>query len=452
VNHKRELYGLLEDWKKKPNRKPLILRGARQVGKTTLVRDFSMTYKHSIHLNLEKKEDSRYFEQADDVHAILESLLISNNIVSKDLDNTLLFLDEVQEVPKAIQLLRYFYEEVPHLHVIAAGSLLEFALKEVKSFPVGRVEFMYLHPFNFREYLNAMGHNIALGALQDIPIKPTAHNTLLNLFKQYAIIGGMPEIVDAHYRGAGISDLAAIYESIWNAYRSDTEKYAPNPMARDILKHIMGTAPFMVDQRVKFQNFGNSNYRSREVGEAFRNLDLANIIHLIYPTTSLEFPIIPDLKKHPRLQFLDTGILNYVLGIASEMVLLEDLSESYKGKIVPHMLTQELLSLQSLRQSKPPFWVQEKHHSSAEVDLVQVSNGLVIPLEVKSGSTGSLKSLHQFVDKVEHPYAVRIYGGEFKVQKSRTPAGKPYILMNLPYYLGTMIPEYLEYFISEHHL
>src|SRR5690606_11588248 len=241
VNHKRELYGLLEDWKKKPNRKPLILRGARQVGKTTLVRDFSMTYKHSIHLNLEKKEDSRYFEQADDVHAILESLLISNNIVSKDLDNTLLFLDEVQEVPKAIQLLRYFYEEVPHLHVIAAGSFLEFALKEVKSFPVGRVEFMYLHPFNFREYLNAMGHNIALGALQDIPIKPTAHNTLLNLFKQYAIIGGMPEIVDAHYRGAGISDLAAIYESIWNAYRSDTEKYAPNPMARDILKHIMGT-------------------------------------------------------------------------------------------------------------------------------------------------------------------------------------------------------------------
>ncbi|WP_268225837.1 ATP-binding protein [Sinomicrobium oceani] len=452
MSYKRELTVELDSWKKKSNRKPLIIRGARQVGKTTLVRDFAKTYKHSIYLNLEKKEDSNYFEQTDDVHTILESLLISNNITSKELGSTLLFLDEVQGQPKAIQLLRYFYEEVPELHVIAAGSLLEFALKEVQSFPVGRVEFLYLYPFNFREYLEAMGQKAALEALSEIPIKPAAHHTLLKLFNQYTIIGGMPEIVDAHISGELISDLATIYESIWGAYISDTEKYAGNATARNILKHIMATAAFAVDQRVKFQNFGNSNYRSREVGEAFRNLDLAKIIHLIYPTTAIELPILPDLKKHPRLQFLDTGILNYILGIASKMVMMEDLSESYKGAIIPHIITQELISIRSRKQTIPLFWVREKNQASAEVDLIYETKGLVIPIEIKSGSTGSLKSLHQFMDSVNHPYAVRVYAGEFKVQKSTTPKGTPYILMNLPYFLGTMIPEYLDYFISQYQL
>lgn len=452
MSYEREALSELEHWKSKPNRKPLILRGARQVGKTTLIREFSKGYQYTIDLNLEKKEDAHYFELSDDVHVILDSLMLSNNIASKDLFKTLLFLDEIQEQPKAIRLLRYFYEEVPQLHVIAAGSLLEFALKQVKSFPVGRVEFMYLHPFNFREYLGAMEHHAALGALGQIPIPPAAHPILLKLFNQFAIIGGMPEVVGTHLKGGSISDLAPVYESIWGAYISDTEKYAGNAMARDILKHIMATAAFLVDRRVKFQNFGNSNYRSREVGEAFRNLDLAKIIQLIYPTTSVEPPVLPDLRKHPRLQFLDTGILNYILAIASKMVFMEDLSESYKGAIIPHMITQELISVQPLRQTKPCFWVREKQHASAEVDLVQESNGLVIPIEIKSGKTGSLKSLHQFMDSVGHPYAVRIYAGEFKIQKSVTPSGTPFILMNLPYYLGTMIPEYLEYFVSEHQI
>lgn len=452
MRHERELTAELDKWKNKSSRKPLIIRGARQVGKTTLVRNFAKTYAHSIYLNLEKKEDSTYFEQTDDVHIILESLLISNNIASKGIGDTLLFLDEIQEEPKAIQLLRYFYEEIPELHVIAAGSLLEFALKEVQSFPVGRVEFLYLYPFNFREYLGAMGQQAALGAINEVPIKPAAHRPLLKLFNQYTIIGGMPEIVDAHIRGEIISDLDTIYEGIWGAYISDTEKYGGNATARNILKHIMATAAFVVDQRVKFQNFGNSNYRSREVGEAFRNLNLAKIIHLVYPTTALEVPVLPDLKKHPRLQFLDTGILNYILGIASKMIMMEDLSESYKGAIIPHIITQELISIQSRKQVMPLFWVREKSQSSAEVDLVYEMKGMVIPIEIKSGSTGSLKSLHQFMDSVDHPYAVRMYAGEFKIQKSTTPNGTPYVLMNLPYFLGTKIPEYVDYFISNYRL
>jgi len=452
LNLKRHLTAQLNEWKNKSNRKPLILRGARQVGKTTLIKEFAKTYEYQLYLNLEKKADSQYFEQTDDVKVIIEALFISNNITNKDISNTLLFIDEIQEQPKAIQLLRYFYEEVPELHVIAAGSLLEFALKNVQSFPVGRVEFLYLFPFNFIEYLQAMEHKTGLEELKIIPIKPVAHKTLLKLFNQYTIIGGMPEIVSEYTNNKSIADVASIYESIWSSYISDSEKYASNTTAKNVLKHIMATAAYSVDERIKFQNFGKSNYRSREVGEAFRNLHQAKIIQLIYPTSSTEIPILPDLKKSPRLQFLDTGILNYILGISAKMLVLEDLGQSYKGAIIPHIITQELISIQNKKTELPHFWVREKKQASSEVDLVYAIDDKVIPIEIKSGSTGSLKSLHQFIERTNHPYAVRIYAGEFEIQKTTTPNGIPYLLMNLPYYLGTLIHEYLEYFIKNHNL
>ena len=214
----------------------------------------------------------------------------------------------------------------------------------------------------------------------------------------------------------------------------------------------MSTAAYSIDKRIKFQNFGNSNYRSREVGEAMRNLHQAKIIQLIYPTTAIELPIIPDLKKSPKLQFLDTGILNHILNINAEMVLLNDLSQSYKGAILPHIITQEIISIQNDKSELPNFWVREKKQASSEVDLVYAMDGKVIPIEIKSGSTGSLKSLHQFIERTNHPYAIRIYAGEFSVQETNTPNGTPYLLMNLPYYLGTLIPEYINYFIKNHQL
>lgn len=452
LTFKRHLTSQLHKWKNKSNRKPLIIRGARQVGKTTLVNEFSKTYKNRLYLNLEKKADSQYFEQTDNVSTIIEALFISNNIISKDISDTLLFIDEIQEQPKAIQLLRYFYEEVPELHVIAAGSLLEFALKDVQSFPVGRVEFLYLYPFNFIEYLEAVGHNTSQEQLKNIPIKPVAHKTLLDLFNQYTIIGGMPEVVGQFIKSKSVADLSSIYESIWSSYISDSEKYTTNTTAKNVLKHIMSTAAYAVGQRIKFQNFGNSNYRSREVGEAMRNLHQAKIIMLIYPTTVTEPPIIPDLKKSPRLQFLDTGILNYILGISAEMLILEDLSQSYKGAIIPHIIAQEIISIQSNKSELPHFWVREKKQASSEVDLVYAMGGKVIPIEIKSGSTGSLKSLHQFMERTNHPYAIRIYAGEFSIQETKTPNGTPYLLMNLPYYLGTLLPQYIIYFIKNHQL
>ena len=175
---KRSIENYLNRWKLSTARKPLIIRGARQVGKTTLIRDFAETYAHVIVLNLEKPSDRHYFDDFDDVQTIFEALFLAHSIPSSAVTNTLLFIDEIQESPKAIQLLRYFYEEIPALHVISAGSLLEFAMQKVHSFPVGRVEFLYLHPLNFQEYLEAHGKTSVAGTIAAGPGKSLCTSNL----------------------------------------------------------------------------------------------------------------------------------------------------------------------------------------------------------------------------------------------------------------------------------
>lgn len=163
----------------------------------------------------------------------------------------------------------------------------------------------------------------------------------------------------------------------------------------------------------------------------------------------MELPIKPNIRKSPRLQFLDTGIINFELGIQAEMLGVNDLSGLYKGAMIPHLVTQELISTNTMNDKKPNFWVRDKKQSSAEVDLVMNYQGKIIPIEIKSGSVGTLKSLHQFIDAANHPYAVSLYAGEFSIEKAKTPNGKPYFLMNLPYYLGTRLTHHIEYFINK---
>ncbi len=451
MTFKRHINKGLKQWKANAKRKPLILRGARQVGKTTLVNTFSKDYKYFISLNLERPSDLRYFEDYTDVKTIVDALFLANNIATKDLTQVLLFIDEIQESPKAIALLRYFYEDLPQLHVIAAGSLLEHVMDKVKSFPVGRVSYLYVHPLNFVEYLDAKQNKLALEALDEIPVKDFAHQTLKDLFHEYAIIGGMPEIIDTYLETLNVANLPEVYESIWATYKDDVENYANNATDARVIKHVMDVAHLSVDQRIKFQNFGNSNYKSREVGEAMRNLNDARIIQLIYPTTVTEPPIKPDLKKSPRLQFLDTGLINYELTIQADMLALEDLSTAYKGAIIPHLIAQELMSLNTINYSKPNFWVREKKQASSEVDIVVPYKDKIIPIEIKSGKEGKLKSLHQFIDRCNHEYAIRMYAGKFSIEKHTTPTGKkPYLLMNLPYYLGTKIEDNIAYFVNNH--
>lgn len=446
---KRKLLKELNNWKENPSRKPLIIRGARQVGKTSLIKLFSENYENKILLNLEINSDKKIFEEYDNIKDLVEVLLLKFNLTSDKTNGLLLFIDEIQESPKAIKSLRYFYENYPQIHVIAAGSLLEFALKKIKSFPVGRVEYLYLHPFNFLEFLEALDHELAFEQFNKIPISKNAHPVLLELFNTYSIIGGMPEIVKTYIERKSLADLPRVYESLWETYKDDMAKYASSKIEMNVLRHIVNTAYLNLDKRVKFQNFGNSNYRSREVGEAMRNLENARFLYLIYPTSEVELPIKPDLKKSPRLQFLDTGLINYKNKIQSELISIKDLSSFYKGYLIPHIVLQETISTNNTLNTKPNFWVREKTQSSAEVDLVVQFKDKVIPIEIKSGSVGKLRSLHQFMERTSHNYAVRIYGGEFNIQKTTTPNKKEFMLMNLPYYLGTKLYDYLAYFIKE---
>lgn len=450
----RHIITNLEAWMNSAQRKPLLLRGARQVGKTTSVHEFAKkNYRHFISLNLERPAHLDYFKKYKDARTIVDALFVAHNLTSDQKPYTLLFIDEIQESPEAIALLRYFLENVPDLPVIAAGSLLEHVLKRVKNFPVGRVEYLYMNPLNFAEYLAAKSHKSALEQLQNIPVSTFAHDVLLDLFHEYAIIGGMPEVVSTYLQSGSIADLPPVYGRIWETYKDDVEKYADGNAQARVLRHIVSTAYLYIDQRIKFENFGQSNYRSREVGEAMRSLDDAKIIQLIYPTTDVLPPLKPDLRKSPRLQFLDTGLVNHELKIQAEMLTMNDLNTAYKGAIIPALITQELISLQTTNYQKPLFWTREKSQSSAEVDLVFVYKDKAIPIEIKSGKEGKLKSLHQFIEQVDHPYAVRMYAGAFSVEQHTTPQQKkPYLLMNLPYYLGTKIPDYVDFFVNHHRL
>jgi len=452
MNFKRHIFDELVQWKTSSNSKPLILRGARQVGKTTLVRSFGESYTHFIELNLEKSEDTSLVERSNSVQELVNFLALKNEISPKDFPNTLLFIDEIQESEKAISFLRYFYEDLPELNVIAAGSLLEHTLKKTKNYPVGRINYLYLFPLNFQEYLEAQGKNNLLERFRNVPVDDIAHELLMKEFHTYCIIGGMPEIVANYVANQDLLSLPQIYESIWNTYKDDVIKYADSKSEENVMKHIVNTAASFVDQRIKFQNFGHSNYKSREVSKAFNNLDVAKVIQVIYPCTNVEPPILPDYKKSPRLQFLDTGILNFDLNIQADLLLMKDLSEAYKGAIIPHIVNQEVLSLNTTDYKKTNFWVRDKTQSSAEVDLLIAHGKLLIPIEIKSGKTGGLKSLHQFVNQAPHQFAVRMYGGKFNIEETVTPEGKPYLLMNLPYYLGTYLKQYINYFITKYNV
>ena len=443
----RDTYNKLLNWKALKQRKPLLLRGARQVGKTTLVRQFSKEFSNYIELTLEKEADRSLFERTDEISKLLSSIyLLKKSTPGRG--STLLFIDEIQESPKAIQLLRYFHEERPDLFVIAAGSLLEFVLKQVPSFPVGRIDYLTLHPMNFPEFLGVRNPG-ARETLSQLPVPEYAHQILLDLFHEYAVTGGMPEVISNYADDDNIATLTGIYKRLWQSYKDDAEKYARNATERNVIRHVIETAPKETD-RIQFERFGNSSYRSREVGEAFRALDLSRIIQLIYPSTDTEPPVIANLKKRPRLQFLDTGLITHSLMLQGEMIGIKDLNDFYRGKIIQHLISQEFISTQDDSGYKPHFWVREEKNSNAEVDLIYQYGRYIIPVEVKSGKQGSLKSLHQFVERSIHPYAARFYQGEFSIDNAKTPNGKPYKLMNLPYYLGTQIHSYIAYLIENH--
>jgi uncharacterized protein len=202
-------------------------------------------------------------------------------------------------------------------------------------------------------------------------------------------------------------------------------------------------------KRISFHGFGRSNYGSKEMGEALRTIEKAMLVHLVYPVTDTRLPVRPDKKRSPRLQLLDTGLMNYFAGIQSEMLGAANLSDVYKGIVAEHIVGQELLSVKSNVLAQLAFWVREKLQSEAEVDYIITHKGRVIPIEVKSGATGRLRSLHAFMDRSDQDIAVRYYAGELRVETIKTLNNKSYRLLNIPYFLASQTEGYLDWATAE---
>ncbi len=402
------------------------------MGKSSLVRLHARGYRHFIELNLELPADRQLFDGLPPIEQVAARIALRARVEALD-ESTLLFIDEIQASPEAIQQLHYFYEQLPALHVIAAGSLLEFALGEVRSFPVGRVEFYVLHPLSFAEFLSWTGQEQYLSLLEAGPVPTYAHADLMALFHRYAVVGGMPEIVATLANGAGLEALPSLYESIWSAYRADAEKYARTPRQRAVLRHLLLTVATQ-DDRIKLANFGGSNYRSDEVGQAFEALQIAGVLRLVYPTSSLGLPLVPEFQKRPRVQLLDTGLLNHARGIQSSLLGVDDLSAVYRGRIAQHIVTQEIIAQHHEAFWSLHFWIREQAGASAELDLLLINEGQLYGLEVKAGPQGKLQSLHQFVERTGAQAAFRALRNEPSVEQVRTPSGYAYTLVNVPYY------------------
>lgn len=422
----------LKKWADSAEHKPLVLRGARQVGKTTLVKRFSTGFDQFIHLNLERPEHKIFFESNYSFDDLIAAIFLAFN-KKRTNGRTLIFIDEIQSSAEAIRQLRYFYEDTPDLYVIAAGSLLETLLNSGVSFPVGRVEYLAVRPCSFLEFLEATGEQSSAELIQAAVFPVYAHAKLIDLFQKYSIVGGMPEIVQKYSQHKDVVALAKTYQSLLAGYTDDVEKYAKNSAMAQHIRHILRAGFGYAGERIKFEKFGNSDYRSREMGEAFRTLEKTMLLSLVYPTVSRQLPVLPNYKKSPRLFWLDTGLVNFAAGMQREVFMADSIEAAWKGRIAEHIVGQELQAYNSDVLYKRHFWTREEKSSTAEVDFVISFQNQLIPIEVKAGAKGTLKSLHLFMVEANHELAVRVsslpYSKEIVQFENKT-----YTLYNIPFY------------------
>lgn len=423
----------LRQWAEKEGRKPLVLRGARQVGKTTLVKIFAEEFDVFIYLNLEEKVNADLFTMDVSFEDLLAGIYVKAGIKMEN-QRTLIFIDEIQNVPDAVKVLRYFYEKRPDLYVIAAGSLLESLVGNHISFPVGRVEYMALHPCTFTEFLGALGENILVEQIEQLEVPQSVHSYVMDLFKKYMIVGGLPEAVANYAKRKDWVSLNEIFNSLLSGYKDDIEKYAQRPKEQDILRYILNYGWGLAGQRFQFSKFCSFSYKSAEMGNAFRTLEKTLLLELVYPLISTSFPILPDLKRSPKLLWLDTGLVNYVAGMQESLLFTSDTDELWNGHIAEQVVGQELLGASFAFGVKRMFWVRDARNSQAEVDFVYKYKSHLIPVEVKTGDNSKLRSLHQYMDESQEDIALRLWNGPLTSDLICLPSGKQYTLYNMPFY------------------
>lgn len=434
----RHILERLKEWRNSETRKPLVLRGARQVGKTTVVREFAKDFDTFIYVNLEKSEHRAIFDRTDDVHRVFQELVVNAKLKSVG-EHTLLFIDEIQNSPSAVSLLRYFYEEMPEIYVVAAGSLLESLMHMRRiSFPVGRVQYMVLRPCSFLEFLGGIGEEYYAELLMNLKAD-FAHDKIMQLFKDYMLVGGMPDAIVGYANGRNINALSDVYTSLVESYADDVEKYAASKTQVDIVRHILSRGWASAAETISYEKFGESNYVSRDVSAAFAMLEKTFILELVFPTVTTQMPIVKNLRMRPKLLWFDTGLVNFMAGIQFDVFNTDQINDVWRGRVAEQIVAQELLLVNDSILNCRNYWRRNKQGSDAEVDFVLPLNGRLIPIEVKSGHNAKLRSLHSYMDETPHDVAVRIWSGPFSVDEASTPNGKKFRLFNVPfYYVGIL--------------
>jgi uncharacterized protein len=395
----RLIDGFLDSWRDHSLRKPLIVRGARQVGKTySLLSLGRRAFDSTVHIDFERNpEFCSVFEGELDPRKIVDDLelLKSTRIWPGE---TLLFLDEIQACPRAITALRYFKEEMPELHVVAAGSLLEFALRDI-SFPVGRIQFYEMVPMTFEEYLGAVGSERAVEIVSQGPqaISQVEHSFLLKSMSRYCRVGGMPEAVCALVETGSLVETGRIHLDIINAYRADFAKYAPRA-DKTCLAGVMSTVADSVGERIKYSRLV-SGFANPTIHRAFDLLCEARIIRKVRASSPAGLPLSGHAsEKIFKAVFLDVGLMQTINGMRPEVDYSpSDLLDVHRGSVAEQFVGQELFAA---TEGDLFHWARQKRGSTAEVDYMVAQGTEVVPIEVKSGSTGRMKSLQILLNEV----------------------------------------------------
>jgi predicted AAA+ superfamily ATPase len=401
-------------WKNAKKHKPLLLRGARQIGKSSSVREFGKTFDNFIEINFEKKEHQqtkRVFEQFSSPKGIIEELeaIYGHKIIA---GKTLLFFDEIQSCIPAISSLRFFYEEMPELHVIAAGSLLEFALQELPSFGVGRITSVFMYPLCFTEYLQALGFDAMTDkisiATPEKPLSDALHTSILKHLVRFIAIGGMPEVVKSYIENQNLLDCQQVLDELMTTYYDDFVKYkkrVPPTRLRDVFSTVM-------EQTCKKFTYSKASEEANidQVKEALQLLEMAGLIYPVCHSSATGIPIGAKInRKFTKYLPFDTGILQRFLGLnIGEILIGETLEQINKGDIAELFVGLEMLkAMLTNTRSQLYYWQREKNGSQAEIDYLIQKGEKIVPIEVKSGTTGKMQSLHLFMNEKQSEYGIR---------------------------------------------
>ena len=433
-------------WKCRVGRKPLVVRGARQVGKTYLVEAFGKScFESVLTVNLEQKDDLHpLFERMEAKRMVQELGLYFNQTITQG--KTLLFFDEIQACPKAITALRYFHEEMPDLHVIAAGSLLDFALREFKhSMPVGRIEYLYLNPLTFQEFLSALGEDALVEHLGRYHVGDNLGEAvsakLRELLRVYFFVGGMPAVVAAYAERRDLLEAQRILASIAMTLQDDFAKYGTRAQQRN-MRQVLRYVPRNISQKVRYVNI-NRDVRAGELKTALELLELSRLVTLVRHSSANGIPLGAEMSEsHFKPLLLDIGLCNNLCGLS--LPDAADLLGAQEGRLAEQFVGQELRALAPAFEERPLFyWHREAKNANAEVDYLCTHENNVIPVEVRAGTSGSLKSIQMFLAEKNRRFAVRFNMDQPSLGSFSSDIGDKkgvknisFTLLSLPLYLA----------------